>query len=358
MPEATVSPRELQRQEQREQRRAQAAALAGAGGAPATVDFTPRLSHQARVLQQAFPPSLVEQGLVERQTGQANRGLFDPELFARNPQHGRVVERIVNQIAQSFSAHGQQEPILARLITQADRELWPETAGSDQLFFIVDGHQRCAAVAGSSLDRVWAEIVLPEDGESPADYRRRCLTMASIKMMQSQAYDIFDKVNQVKIWMLEFAVNQLPSKRELSATFHISGTEAQRIRTVTRLAPAVEAHIKQADNKPADEVIAMIASYPMDEQMDAFERLGKMPVSQARQLIKEEKATVTPTPVSGRPRNYIYRLNDPDNDIVSVVTRLTPEQWKARGGTRHFWECVQKIGHDREHQDHLKDDLD
>lgn len=357
MSDPTVSPQAAKRQQQREQRRADAAALAGASGPPPG-PIAPRLTHQAQVLHSAFPPDLIREGKIERQAGPGNRGYFEPALFARNPQHGRTVSRIVDHLAQSFDAHGQQEPILARLINEEDRQLWPNEIDQSVLFLIVDGHQRCAAVAASSLERVWAEIVLPDEGESPIEYRRRCLTLSSIKMMQSQAYDIFDKVNQVKIWMAEFGVPQLPTKRELAETFHISPTEAQRIRTVTRLASAVEQRIRDLENKPADEVIAMIASFPEAEQVDAYERLGRLPVSQARRVLKEDRAPETPARYVGRPRNYTYRLRDPDSDIVAVVTRLTPEQWKAKGGTRHFWQSIQEIGHSREHQDRLKSDLD
>jgi len=355
--EALVPTAHEKRQQQREQRRAKAAALAS-GSDTEVLSATPRLSHEAQVVKLAFPPALIQEGRITRQSGQTNRGHFAPELFAANPQHGRTVSRIVEQLARSFDAHGQQEPILARLITASDRKLWPEAAGRSQLFFIIDGHQRCAAIPSSTLDQLWAEVVLPEDGESEVDYRRRCLTMASIKMMQSQAYDVFDKVQQVKIWMAEFGVPQLPSKRELAKTFHISATEAQRIRTVTRLDPKVESKIKEAQAKPADEVIAMIANFPLEGQLSAYERLGKLPVSQARALLKREKQASLTSKAPGRPHNYVYRINDPESDIVSIITRLTPEQWKAKGGTSHFWQSVQKIGHSREHQDRLKADLD
>jgi len=355
--EATARPVHQKRQEQREERRAQAAALASADNAEA-LDLAPRLSHEAHLVKLAFPPALIQDGRITRQSGQTNRGHFAPELFAANPQHGRTVSRIVEQLARSFDAHGQQEPILARLVTETDRKLWPDAASDSQLFFIIDGHQRCKAISSSTLDRLSAEIVLPEEGESEVDYRRRCLTMASIKMMQSQAYDVFDKVQQVKIWMAEFGVPQLPSKRELAKTFHISATEAQRIRTVTRLDPKVEDKIKETDTKPADEVIAMIANFPLEGQLSAYERLGKLPVSGARALLKREKQAALTTKAPGRPHNYVYRVKDPESDIVSIITRLTPEQWKAKGGTGHFWQSIQKIGHSRDHQDRLKADLD
>jgi hypothetical protein len=158
--------------------------------------------------------------------------------------------------------------------------------------------------------------------------------------------------------MIEFGVPELPSKRDLAETFQISPTEAQRIRTVTRLEPAVEQRIKEANNKPADEVVAMIAAFPPEEQMTAYERLGALPVSQARAVLKDERTSGDAPATPGRPRNYVYLVRDPDSDIVAIHTRLTPEQWKAKGGTNHFWQSVQKIGHSREHQDRLKDDLD
>jgi hypothetical protein len=92
--------------------------------------------------------------------------------------------------------------------------------------------------------------------------------------------------------------------------------------------------------------------------MQAFERLGRLPVSQARAMIKSERGPPVPVPSTGRPRNYVYRLNDQANDIVTIITRLTPEQWKQKGGTRAFWQAIQKIGHSRDHQDRLKEDLD
>ncbi len=358
MTDATTAPLRQQRQLQRDERRARTAAIASGGTPVETLAFQPRLSFQAQVLQRAFPPALVADGHVVRQPGDPNRGHFAPALFARNPQHGRTVNRIVEQLARSFAAHGQQESILARLITETDRRLWPDVANDSQIFFIIDGHQRCAAATLAGLPMVWAEVVLPRESESDGDYRRRCLTMASIKMMQSQAYDIFDKVNQVKIWMAEFSMPQLPSKAELADMFHISATEAHRIRTVTRLRPEIEERIKAADNKPADEVIAIIASFPEDEQLAAFERFGTLPVSQARTLLQQEKGPAESGRAPGRPQNYVYRVSDPESDIVAILTRLSPEQWKAKGGTTHFWQTIQRIGHSRQHQDRLKADLD
>jgi hypothetical protein len=40
------------------------------------------------------------------------------------------------------------------------------------------------------------KTVLPHEGENDVNYGRRALLRASIKMMHSQAYDIFDKVTR------------------------------------------------------------------------------------------------------------------------------------------------------------------
>jgi hypothetical protein len=292
--------------------------------------------------------------------GRPNRGYFDPTLFARNPQHGRLVQRLVDQISLSLDAHGQQEALLARLITEGDRSRWPDHFEPGQLFLIIDGHQIHAAMDSSRLSLVLAEIVFPEGGESDTAYRRRCLKRASIKMMSSQAHDIFDKVNQVRIWMEEFRRPELPSKRELADTFKISPTEAQRIRTAARLAPEISERIRSLPNPPADEVICMIASYPPDQQHGAFRKLHALPVATARRLLKREQEAVNAEQraVAGRPPNYVYRLRDPESPIVSIATSLTPQQWKQRGGVRFFWEAIQRIGHSRTHQDRLMEDLD
>jgi hypothetical protein len=117
---------------------------------------------------------------------------------------------LVRMICERLGWEPYYEPVAENPYLQdfyRDMSRW---AFHSQLFFLIDGHQRCAAAALARLPMVWAEVVLPRESESDGDYRRRCLTMASIKMMQSQAYDIFDKVNQVKIWMAEFSVPLSP----------------------------------------------------------------------------------------------------------------------------------------------------
>ena len=46
------------------------------------------------------------------------------------------------------------------------------------------------------------------------DYARRALRRASIKVMHSQAYDIFDKVNQYMVWREEFSLAEAQGQRD------------------------------------------------------------------------------------------------------------------------------------------------
>ncbi len=108
---------------------------------------------------------------------------------------------------------GQQEPILARLLTDTDRHRWPNAFTERQILLIVKGHRLYFAQPRSHLKSLRVELLLPDDGEDDITYARRALRRASIKVMHSQAYDIFDKVNQYMVWRQEFAIERPQGRR-------------------------------------------------------------------------------------------------------------------------------------------------
>ncbi len=214
---------ELRRQHTVERRQTLAAAVAGSVPTAATP-----LSFAARTLGRAFPQELIQQGAIRFDPqGQPRVGLYDPALLAPNPQRGRVVDRELDALAASLNAHGQQEPIVARLITKTDRERWPGTFNDIQLLVILKGHRIFAAQPKSKLAQLNVELLLPQENEDELDYARRALRRAAIKLMHSQGYDIFDKVNQFMIWREEFAL-AAPKDQDVAAYFDISRSEAQR----------------------------------------------------------------------------------------------------------------------------------
>ena len=90
---------------------------------------------------------------------------YDPSLLAPNPQRGRVVDRGLDELASSLDSHGQQEPIVARLITDTDRRRWPDAFTERQRLLILKGHRIHAAQPKTRLSMLRVELMLPEDGE-------------------------------------------------------------------------------------------------------------------------------------------------------------------------------------------------
>jgi len=202
------------------------------------------------------------------------------------------------------------------------------------------------------------ELLLPGPEETDTDYSRRGLRRASIKMMHSQGYTIFDKVNLFDIWRQEFAIEQ-PKDKEIAAFFEISRSEAQRLKTVAELDEKVAQDIINSEKAPADEVVYLIASHPVHEHEQAYERLGNLTVQGARKLLKQEKHKAdTKVKGAGRPRNYVVPVTDEQSNIAYVATGLTRDQWRSRGGTKAFWEAIDSFRGSLEVRARLAKDLD
>ena len=181
---------------------------------------TPRLSRTAEAMQQALPADLLQSGDIEYNAkGQPRVAWFHPRLIAPDPQRGRVVDRDLDKLAASLDTDGQQDPIIARLITETDRKRFSDHFTSEQRLRIIDGgriyvaQQRCR-----NLPKLRVEVILPYEGESDADYIRRCFVRAGLKLMHSQEYTIFDKVNLYQHWMAEFSLNS-PTDAEAAKHF-------------------------------------------------------------------------------------------------------------------------------------------
>jgi len=345
---------ELRRQQTVERRQNLAATVVGNGTAVATP-----LSFAARTLALAFPKNLIQQGAVRfDQQGQPRVGLYHPSLLAPNPQRGRVVDRDLAALAASLDAHGQQDPIVARLITQTDRQRWPEAFTEKQLLVILKGHRIHAAQPKSKLTQLKVELLLPTEGEDDMSYARRALRRAAIKLMHSQGYDIFDKVNQYMIWRDEFAL-AAPKDQEVSAYFDISRSEAQRIKAVSQLDPTISQEIINAERRPADEVVYMIANRPPEEQREAFQQFGHLTVAAARKIAGFDQPGKPEKPVqgAGRPRNFVLSIHDDDLPIAYISTGLTAREWKRRGGAKAFWKAIRELVNRREIQDRLTEEL-
>ena len=82
----------------------------------------PALSFTAATLKRALPADVIQRGLISfDQAGQPRVASYDPSLLAPNPQRGRMVDRHIETHAESLNTFGQQEMIVARLITDTDR---------------------------------------------------------------------------------------------------------------------------------------------------------------------------------------------------------------------------------------------
>jgi hypothetical protein len=320
------------------------------------------LSFAAETLQRALPRTLVEQGLIRFDSqGQPRVAEYDPALLAPNPQRGRVLDRALDELAASLNECGQQEPIVARLITDTDRQRWPSHFTEHQLLLIVQGHRLFFAQPRSNLRTLRVELMLPEEGESGLAYARRALRRASIKVMHSQSYDIFDKVNQYMVWRDEFAIER-PKDTDVAAYFEISRTEAQRVKAVAQLDPEIAQDILNSERRPADEIVYTIASRPLSEQRETYHRYGRLTVATVRRLERQDATTGKADARvrgAGRPRNYVLRLSDDDTgDIAYVATSLTSSQWRDRGGVKAFLQALRQITDDLRVRQRLAADFD
>jgi hypothetical protein len=355
-----ATPATLSRAEKRRQQSLERKELTAAEVVRGSVPEARSLSFTGNILQQAMPMKLQETGRVAfESTGQPRVAFYDPTLLAPNPQRGRLLDRGLDELAKSLSAHGQQEAIIARLITDMDRKRWPEAFTEEQLLVILSGHRIFFAQPKSSLSKLKVELLLPLSGENDATYIRRSLQRASIKIMHSQAYTILDKVHQYLIWRDEYQLGE-PKDGEVAAYFEVSRTEAQRLKVVSTLDEKVAQDILNSEKRPADEIIYLIANRPPEQQREAFKEFGSLTVTAARTLAKEEKSQKLEGAIqgSGRPRNYSVSVRIDGSPIIAISTSLSAQQWKKKGGARAFWECLRKISHSKELQERLKDDLD
>lgn len=350
----SLTPAEKRRQQTDERRRQLASTVA------TSVDDTQnaRMSFLAETFTRAFPQDLVERGLVSRGAGQVPLGLYHPSLLAGNPQRGRVVDRELEVLAESLNRYGQQEPVVARLITATDRARWPTHFTETQILLILKGHRIFFAQPKSKVEMLRVELMLPLENEDDISYSRRALQRASIKMMHSQGYDIFDKVNQYDIWRQEFSLEQ-PKDSEVAGYFDISRSEAQRLKIVANLDQKIAQEIINGDYRPADEVIVAIANRPPDEQKQAYKQMGQMTVAEVRKFLKEEHPTPPESKVTGagRPRNFVLAIRDEGAPITFISTGLTALQWKRRGGAKAFCEEVRRLVNRKEIQERLREDL-
>jgi len=354
---AEPSKAELRRQHTLARRSHNAAEVLGSQGE--SVALQPQLSFTARTLRAALPQSLLDQGRIAFDPqGQPRVAHYDPALLAPNPQRGRVVDRNLEELAASLDTHGQQEALIARLITATDRQRWPDAFAAGQLLLILKGHRIFHAQPKTKLAKLRVELLLPFESEDDLAYARRALRRAAIKMMHSQGYDIFDKVNQYAIWREEFALAK-PKDSDVAAYFEISRTEAQRVKVVSQLHPEVAQQIINSDKRPADEVVFYIASRPPEEHADAYQRYGHLTVATARRLYQQEKESppISPVTGSGRPRNYVFAVRAEQFDITYISSGLTAKQWKAKGGSKAFWDALRALVNNKDIQDRLNADL-
>lgn len=350
---AKLSKAEVRRQQTLERRKQTAA------GVETAVSVRPTQSFAAQTLSQALPQELLQRGLISfDQGGRPFVAEYDPMLLAPNPQRGRLADRGLEELAASLNEHGQQQPIIARLLTPTDRRRWPEAFRPDQIILILHGHRIFAAQPKSKLEKLRVELMLPTEKETDVEYMRRGLRKASVKMMHSQSYDIFDKVHLYMIWREEYALPE-PKDAQVAKYFEISRTEAQRVKTVAALDPEVRDDILRAERRPAEEVIFTIANRPPEQHRDAYRRFGTMTVSALRQLQQLEGKAETPkiTAAAGRPRNFVLMIPEKESPIATITTHLTPKEWNRRGGARAFWLELKKLAGSKEVREHLQGDL-
>ena len=355
----TILGKAEQRRQQADARRKSVAAEVLGEAVSQAVATRSSLSRAAQAMAQAFPREFVERGLITFfPQSQPRVAGYDPSLLAPNPQRGRVTDRGLDELASSLDAHGQQEPIVARLITDTDRKRWPAAFTDRQRLLILKGHRIFAAQPKTRLTLLRVELMLPEEGEDDVAYSRRALRRASIKVMHSQAYDIFDKVNQYTVWREEFALAK-PKDNDIAAYFEISRTEAQRVKIVAQLDNDVAQVIINSERRPADEVVFLIANRPVHEHKEAFKRLGTLTVAAARRFYQGENTGKAAGLVSGagRPRNYVLSMRDEESDLAYIGTALTPQQWREKGGSDAVLAALESLLKDPAFRDRLEADL-
>lgn len=357
MPSETAlkSRAEFRRQQTLERRKAIAAEVLKE---PLDLAARPTPSFAARTLTQAIPRELVDQGLIAfDQHGRPLVAGYDPSLIARNPQRARLEDRGLDELAASLDDHGQQQPIIARLVTPTDRQRWPDAFRPEQIIVILHGHRIFYAQPKSRLKKLQVELMFPEEAEPDLEYIRRGLRRASVKMMHSQGYDIFDKVHLYMIWRQEFALES-PKDVEVAKYFEISRTEAQRVKAVANLDPVVREKMLAPERRPADEVVFTIANRPVEQQLDAYNRFGHLSVAALRKIQQLENASpAKQLAAPGRPRNFSLSFHNEDTPVAAITTNLTPQQWKRRGGARAFWFTLKKLAGDPEVRQRVHDEL-
>lgn len=359
MPSTLPKPSKAEQRRQHTLERRQQNATEVLGESGTDVVARPQLSFVAQSFLKAVPAELVRNGRITMdQQGQPRVAFYDPALLAPNPQRGRVVDRGLEELAASLDSHGQQEAILARLITDTDRQRWPKAFRPGQLLLILKGHRIWHAQPKTKLTALRVELMLPVDGEDDLAYSRRALRRASIRMMHSQGYDLFDKANLYDVWRQEFAIGK-PKDTEVAAYFEISRTEAQRVKTVARLDPDISDKMINSERRPADEVVFIIANRPPEEQAEAYERYGHLTVAAARKMLQQQEGSKPAVPVSsaGRPRNYVFPVRMEESDITYISSSLTPQQWKQKGGAKAFWTAVQALLSRKDVRERLEKDL-
>ncbi len=353
---APVSKAERRRQQTLDRRERTAAEVVSGDATQIAV----RQSFAAQTLTQALPRELLDRGLITfDQHGQPRVAGYDPSLLAPNPQRGRLEDRGLDALAASLNEHGQQQPLIARLITPTDRQRWPDAFRPDQIIVILHGHRIYFAQPKSKLEKLRVELMLPDERESDVEYMRRGLRRASVKMMHSQSYDIFDKVHLYMVWRQEFAL-EAPKDTQVAKYFEISRTEAQRVKVVANLDPQVREKILRAERRPADEIVVNIANRPVEQQAEAFRQYGHLTVAALRRIqIIDSTTKNLPKQLStpGRPRNFSLHITAENSPIATITTNWTPKEWKRRGGARAFWHALKTLAGDPKIRQNIHDNL-
>ncbi len=357
MPSDTVQLSKAERRRQQTlDRRERTAAEVVSGDA---TQMAVRQSFAAQTLTQALPRELLDRGLIAfDQQGRPLVAGYDPSLLAPNPQRGRLEDRGLDELAASLNEHGQQQPLIARLITPTDRQRWPDAFRPDQIIVILHGHRIYLAQPKSKLEKLRVELMLPEEGESDLEYARRGLRRASVKMMHSQSYDIFDKVHLYMVWRQEFAL-EAPKDAQVAKYFEISRTEAQRVKVVANLDPQVRDKILKSERRPAEEVVVTIANRPVEQQAEAFRQYGHLTVAALRkfQQLESPKNDASQLAAPGRPRNFSLYINADNSPIATITTTWTAKEWKRRGGARAFWQALKTLAADPKVRQNVHDNL-
>lgn len=353
---AQLSKAERRRQQTLDRRERAAAEVVTGDAAQMAV----RQSFAAQTLTQALPRELLDRGLIAfDQHGRPLVAGYDPSLLAPNPQRGRLEDRGLDELAASLNEHGQQQPLIARLITPTDRQRWPDAFRPGQIIVILHGHRIYFAQPKSKLEKLRVELMLPDEGESDLDYSRRGLRRASVKMMHSQSYDIFDKVHLYMVWRQEFAL-EAPKDAQVAKYFEISRTEAQRVKVVANLDPHVREQILKAERRPAEEVVVTIANRPVEQQAEALRQYGHLTVAALRRIQQlEGPKNDVPKQLSapGRPRNFSLHLTAENSPIATIQTNWTANEWKRRGGARAFWHALKTLASDPKLRQNVNENL-